>query len=87
MTSITHSIQKMLSHIEHEKKGGHAPSLLLSPIPRNNRSRVNALSVLMHSQVQVRSGAAAGRADYADLLARTYRIALLNRCFLQVTVQ
>ena len=41
----------------------------------------------MHSQVQVRSGTAAGRADHADLLTRTYRVALLNRCFLQMTVQ
>lgn len=56
-------------------------------IPRNNRSRVNTLSVLMHSQVQVWSGTAAGGADHADLLTRAYRIALLNRSLLQVTVQ
>ena len=56
-------------------------------IPRNNCSRVNALSVLMHSQVQVWSGTAAGGADHADLLTRAYRVSLLNRSLLQVTVQ
>lgn len=56
-------------------------------IPRNNRSRVNTLSVLTHSQVQVRARAVACRADHADLLTRAYRVSLLDRSFLQVTVQ
>ena len=60
---------------------------LLLFIPRNNRSRVNTLSVLTHSQVQVWSGTAAGGADHADLLTRAYRVSLLNRSLLQVTVQ
>ena len=63
------------------------PSLLLSAIPRNNRSRVNTLPVLMHSQVQMWSGTAAGGADHADLLTCAYRVSLLNRSLLQVTVQ
>ena len=70
-----------------EKREGFAPSLLLSAIPRNNRSRVNTLSVLMHSQVQMWSGTAAGGADHADLLTCAYRVSLLNRSLLQVTVQ
>ena len=60
---------------------------LLLFIPRNNRSRVNTLSVLTHSQVQVRARAVACRADHADLLARAYRFSLLNRSLLQVAVQ
>ena len=60
---------------------------LLLFIPRNNRSRVNTLSVLTHSQVQVWSGTAAGGADHADLLARAYRFSLFDRSLLQVAVQ
>ena len=60
---------------------------LLLFIPRNNRSRVNTLSVLTHSQVQVRARAVACRADHADLLTCAYRVSLLNRSLLQVAVQ
>ena len=31
------------------RKGGHTPSLLLSAVSRNNRPRINTLSVFMHS--------------------------------------
>ena len=76
-----------LPHSPQERKGGQTPSLLLSAVPRNNRPRVNALSVFMHSQMQMRAGAVARRADDADLLTGTDRVALLNRRLLQVTVQ
>ena len=49
-----------------ERKGGQTPSLLLSAVPRNNRSRVNSLSVFMHSQMQMRARAVARRAHRAD---------------------
>ena len=49
-----------------ERKGGRVPSLLLSAVPRNNRLRVNTLSVFMHSQMQMRARAVAHRAHRAD---------------------
>ena len=55
----------LLCHL-HKRKGGQTPSLLLSAVPRNNRSRVNALSVFMHSLRQMRGRAVARRAHRAD---------------------
>ena len=49
-----------------ERKGGHTPSLLLSAVSRNNRPRINTLSVFMHSQMQMRARAVARRAHRAD---------------------